>query len=176
MLKNRPLSFPFRGESFRIEKKETSTVTGKRLMHHRTLIDDQANVLDASGLNLWTEIQCARKRFLIDTNFSWRWYLSDSDFSDCAFILGATIQNEMDRSTAVLCDGAGRLIVAHNFFLFSNDDGLNRWAIDRMDKDLRYIYDQGGLKLNPKFDPPIRLKPIHSHPTEIRQKMVELTI
>jgi hypothetical protein len=128
------------------------------LKHHRTLVDERGNVLAAKGPDLWAEIQCARKRLLMDTNFPWRQHLADKDYSDCAFILGTTIQMEMDRSTGVLFDLAGRQIVAHNYFLFTQPEDLHYWVIDRMDEYYYYIHNQDSLKQDAKDDPPISWK------------------
>lgn len=115
-------------------------------------------MLAAIGPNLLSEIRSARRRFLIDNNYPWREQLSDAKFADCVFILGTTIQNEMDRSTAVLFAGAGKPIIACNYFLFSRDEDLSCWAIDRMNENHRYIYDQLGLQEDFKGDPPIGLR------------------
>lgn len=141
------------------------------LKHDRTLIDDRGNVLAAIGPNLLSEIQSARRRFLIDNNYPWREQLPDLNFVDCAFILGTTIQSEMDRSTAVLFDGVGKTIIARNYFLFSNDEDLNCWAFDRMDENHRYIYDQLGLQEGIKSDPPIGLRIVtEAQTSELREE------
>jgi hypothetical protein len=97
--------------------------------------------------------------------------LADKSFFDCAFILGATIQNEMDRATAVLFDRAGRPIIARNFFLFSYDEDSSGWAIGRMDENHRYIYDQRGLQADGKSDPPIKLRALtEAHVLELENE------
>jgi hypothetical protein len=144
-----------------------SDVNQLALKHHRTLVDARGNVLAAIGPDLWAEIQCARRRFLIDTNFPWRQYLANKYYLDCAFILGATIQNEMNPSAGVLFDGAKKPIVAHNFFLFTQSPNSDYWAIDRMDEGHRYIYDQLSLDEEPQNDPPISVKTLTD--VEVRQ-------
>ena len=135
--------------------------------HHRTAVDDRGKVHCTIGPDLWAEIQHARRRFLMDNNFFWRQHLADKKYSDCVFILGATIQNEMNRSTAVLFDRARNPIVAHNFFLFTREKDSTYWVIDRMDEEHRHIYEQQSLAREPQDDPPISLKTLTD--TESRQ-------
>lgn len=133
---------------------------GEPLRHHRTIINDRGIVLAAVGPDLWTEIQSARRRFLIDTHFPWRQYLTDGNHSDCAFIMGATIQNEMDRSTAVLFGRDGTRVVAEHFFVFTYCPdypglGSHSWTLDRMDEHHVSIHDQRALEQDPRGDLPI---------------------